>query len=95
MCKAIKSRHGFTAITFGAIFCYNQWYPQEDACAFTDSDLLPNVLQVLYHLIIHVIIKPDEKYNDSYRYLCTKFGPAKKARQHLPEKWVCLLFGNA
>ncbi|VDN13272.1 unnamed protein product [Dibothriocephalus latus] len=39
---------------------------------------------IIYHVVVHVIFKPSEKYNDSYRYLCTKTTIVQKPKQKLP-----------
>lgn len=41
---------------------------------------------VIYHVLVHVIFKPSEKYHDSYRYLCTKMTIVQKPKNKLPQK---------
>nr|VZI37790.1 unnamed protein product [Spirometra erinaceieuropaei] len=41
---------------------------------------------VIYHVLVHVIFKPSAKYQDSYRYLCTKMAIVQKPKNKLPPK---------
>ncbi|VDD79571.1 unnamed protein product [Mesocestoides corti] len=47
---------------------------------------------VLYFVIVHMIIKPDEKYNDNYRYLRSKYFLKWNAYQHLKPRVQIMLW---
>jgi len=84
----------------------NWWTPFIDTGAILDVDhfnevgswicifAVPNAIffvhTILYHIIVHVIIKPSEVYNDSYRHLASKFAIVNKAKVYIPEQ--CHLF---